>query len=317
MTESGQRPDAGAPTSAFGVDDNAPRLMKSATYLAVLVASLLIAAKTWAWWATGSVALLGSLVDSGLDAMISLVNLVAVHHALTPADREHRFGHGKAEAVAGLFQSVVIVASAMFLLSESLGRLIAPAPIQESTAGIAVMVFSSLLTFGLVGYQRYVTRRVNSVAIAGDSLHYSSDLLMNAGVIVALILAGYLSLPWADGVFGVGIAAYLAYGAWKIARQSFDMVMDRELPEVERQRIKAIVLAHEDVIDMHDLRTRMSGISGFIQFHVELAPDLSLARAHAITEDVEKELEKIFPGAEILIHQDPHGYDEPVKIFEG
>ena len=285
-------------------------LMKSATYAAVTVALILVAIKIWAWFMTGSVAMLGSLVDSSLDVMVSAVNLAAVHAAVTPADREHRFGHGKAEAIAGLLQGLVISASALFLIVRSVQRIITPEPIQQSTIGIAVMVVSIVLTLGLVAYQRYVINHSRSLAIKAESLHYASDLLMNLGVIVALVVTGLFGIPYVDPVIAIIIAAVLLNGAWHIAVQSFDMVMDKEFPEEDRQKIKDLVLAHREVMAMHDLRTRSSGTMSFIQFHIELDPEISLVESHKISDEVEASVAEKFPHAEILIHQDPYGIPE-------
>ncbi len=285
-------------------------LMRYATYAAVSVALVLVAIKLWAWWRTGSVAMLGSLVDSSLDAMVSTVNLAAVHAAITPADREHRFGHGKAEAIAGLLQGLVISGSAIFLIVESVRRIITPEPIDQSVIGIAVMVASILLTFGLVFYQRYVISRSRSLAIKAESLHYASDLMMNLGVIAALVISGVLRIPYVDPAIAIVIAIILLDGARRIALQSFDMVMDREFPDEDRARIKELVLAHHQVVAMHDLRTRSSGTYSFIQFHIELDPHLSLIESHDISDEVEAQVAAEFPHAEILIHQDPYGIPE-------
>ena len=293
------------------------RLMKLATYAAVSVALILVAIKLWAWLTTDSVAMLGSLVDSTLDVMVSTVNLLAVHAAVTPADREHRFGHGKAEAIAGLLQALVISASAIFLMVQSVERIITPEPIERGLIGVGVMVVSIVLTFGLVWYQRYVITHSRSLAIKAENLHYVSDLLMNLGVIVALVVSGLLGVPYVDPIIAILIAIILLDGSRKIAIQSFDMVMDREFPDEDRQKIKDLVLAHSEVVAMHDLRTRSSGTSSFIQFHIELDPTISLMKSHDISDEVEASVAAVFPHAEILIHQDPHGIPEPRVEFPG
>src|ERR1700752_997812 len=173
----------------------ANRLRRLATYDSVSVAGVLITVKFVTWLETGSVSLLGSLVDSLLDAVPSLVNLVAVRHAMSPADREHRFGHGKAEPLAVLGQSAFIIGSAMLLLAEAVRRLIWPVPVENAPAGIAVMIFSIAVTVGLVLYQRYVVRRTGSIAVSADELHYRSALGLNIGVILALLLGPVLKLP--------------------------------------------------------------------------------------------------------------------------
>jgi ferrous-iron efflux pump FieF len=294
-----------------GAGDNPnTRLLRLATYAAVTVAALLILAKLIAWFLTDSVAILSSLMDSVLDVGASLVNMYAVAHALVPADREHRFGHGKAEALAGLAQSAFISGSALFLVAEAGQRLFDPRPIARDEVGIAVMVLSLALTIALVLFQRYVVRRTHSVAIFADSVHYRADILANLGVILALVLAGRFGWIYADPVIALIVAAYILFGAWGIIRSSLDQLMDREFPEAQRARIRQLVLGHAQVEDVHDLRTRSSGLQSFIQLHMELDGDLTLLRAHEIADEVEAAICAAFPGAEVIIHQDPAGLEE-------
>jgi len=293
----------------------AGRLMRSATYASVLVAASLIIAKLAALALTDSVAILSSLIDSFLDALASVINLVAVRHALQPADREHRFGHGKVEALSGLGQSAFIAGSAVFLLIEAAQRLARPTAIENGEIGIAVSIYAIVVTIVLVAYQAYVLRRTQSLAIAADSLHYKSDLALNASVIVALVLSGSFGFTYADPLFAIGIAAFVLYSAWRIFRRSYDELMDREFPDDLRQKIKDIATAPEDVIDMHDLRTRSSGRDSFIQLHLELPRHISLLEAHRIADDVELRLREAFPEAEVIIHQDPEGVDEERAVF--
>jgi ferrous-iron efflux pump FieF len=296
--------------------DQAGRLKRIAAVVAVTVAGVLIAAKTGAWLVTGSVSLLSTLIDSLLDLAASLVNLLAIRHALQPADREHRFGHGKAEPLAGLAQAAFVSGSAAFLLFEAFQRLIQPVPIGNTTFGIAVMVISIVLTLGLVAFQRYVVRRTGSVAISADSLHYSADVLVNTSVVVALLVTVNLGWSAADPLFAIGIALFILRGAWSIFRSSFDLLMDRELPEDERQQIRDLATAHSGVISLHDLRTRSSGTMTFIQFHLEMDGNLTLLEAHEIAEEVMEEVERAFPDAEVLIHEDPFGVKERRARFE-
>ena len=286
------------------------RLMRRATYGAVGVALTLVSLKAFALALTGSVAMLGNLFDSLLDGSASLVNLFAVRHALTPADQEHRFGHGKAEALAGLAQSVFIFGSASYILFEAVNRYFDPQPVENSMIGIGVTLVAIVATLGLITYQRYVVRQTKSLAIAADSVHYRGDLLMNLSVIAALILSGAMGLYWADPLFGAIIAALIAYSAWQIFTAAYDQLMDHELSDEERAQIKDIALKHLEAMDIHDLRTRKSGIYVFIQFHLELQPDISLLKAHTISDEVESAIIKAFPGAEVLIHQDPVGLEE-------
>ena len=302
-------------SDAAVTSERTARLMRSATYASVATASVLIVVKLGAWVATGSLSMLSTLVDSLLDVVASLVNLVAVRHALTPPDREHRFGHGKAEPLAALGQAAFIAGSAVFLLFEAVHRLYEPRAVMHSDVGIGVMVFAIVLTFALTRYQAFVVRKTGSLAIQADSLHYLGDLLVNVSVIVALLLVSQLGWVHADPLIGLGIVAYIVFNAWRIARGAFDMLMDRELPDEERQRIREIALAHPEVRDLHDLRTRASGPKLFIQLHLELDGGMSLSRAHEISDGVEAEIAAAFPGAEILIHQDPHGLEEPRARF--
>lgn len=281
------------------------RLMRWATYASVTVAVILILAKAAVWLQTQSMAMLASLVDSTLDAAASLINLLALRLALTPADREHRFGHGKAEAVAGLAQSAVIAGSALFLLLEAARRLAAPLPVGGADAGIAVSLLAIVLSGGLVLYQRHVVRLSGSLVVAADRLHYLSDLLLNAAVIAALVLAQYLGWALADPLFGLGVALYILFGAWGIGRRAFDHLMDRELSDELRERIKVIAMRHPGVRDIHDLRTRESGMQQFIQFHLALDGRLRLVAAHAIAVAVHQAVQAEFPDADIIIHQDP------------
>ena len=294
---------------------DAGRLMRLASYAAVAVAVILVAVKFAAWLVTDSVALLSSLIDSGLDAVASLVNLIAIRHALQPADREHRFGHGKAEALAGLGQAAFVGGSAVFLVFEALPRLAHPQPVSAGVFGIAVMLFSIALTLALVLFQRSVIRRSGSLAVSADSLHYQSDLLVNMTVIAAIVLAQFANLPIADPVLALLIAAYVLWSAWKILRGAYDTLMDRELPDAQRRRIREIVMAHPAVRDMHDLRTRRAGTDAFIQLHIELPADISLQGAHEVSDAIERDLHAAFPQAEVLIHQDPEGVPETRQTF--
>jgi ferrous-iron efflux pump FieF len=291
------------------------QLMRRATYASVAVAAILIVAKIVAWALTGSVSVLSSLLDSLLDAVASLVNLFAIRHALTPADREHRFGHGKAEPLAGLAQAAVVTGSAVLLLMQAVQRLSAPQPVAHGGIGIAVMVFSIVLTLGLVAYQRHVIASTGSVAISADRVHYAGDLLLNGSVILSLILSSWFDFLLADPIFGILVGLYILLSAIRIGRSSLDLLMDRELPDEQRDQIRAIVLKHPDVHSVHDLRTRSSGLDVFIQFHIEMDPNISLRRAHEISDAVEADVLKAFPNAEVMIHQDPEGVEEPRQIF--
>ncbi len=289
--------------------------MRRATNFAVAAAALMIAAKLGAWLVTDSVSLLSSLADSVMDVLASLINLFAVRHALQPADREHRFGHGKAEPLAGLGQALFITASAIFLIVEAVGRIMEPEPIARAPVGIGVMVFAIVVTTALVAYQRRVVRLTGSTAIRADALHYASDILMNVGVIAALALATTVGWGLADPIIAMAIAGVIIHAALRVAWSSIQQLMDHELPEKDRERIRRIVLEHPEVLDCHDLRTRRSGLDSFIQVHVEMDRSLTLLRAHEISDDVEARIRKVFPHAEVLIHADPEGIEEPMPSF--
>ena len=292
-------------------------LIRWATYASVSVAVFLITVKLIAWGRSDSVSLLATLVDSVLDAFASIINLIAVRHALTPADKEHRFGHGKAEALAGLSHSLFIAGSSLFLLLEAAQAFVNPAEIKHAFSGIAVMAISIVATLGLVSFQHYVIKKTRSVAIRADALHYKSDILVNCAVILALWLST-MGLNIFDPIIGGLIACYILYSVWSIVSISLDQLMDRELSDEVRTKIKQLVLAHPQSSGIHDLRTRHSGTMTFIQFHLEIEDDLTLVQAHNVSDEIELELLKIYPDSEIIIHIDPKSVvgKETVATFE-
>ena len=294
-------------------------MMRKATRASLTVAVTLIVVKVVAWLLTGSVSLLASLVDSSTDALASLVTLFAVHASLQPADEEHRFGHGKLEPLAGLAQSVMILASAIGLAVSAVQRLRNPQPVDMGLAGIGVMVFASFATLGLVRYQRMVAAATRSTAVNADRLHYETDLLMNAAVIVSLVASTWLGWVLVDPLLGLCVAVLVGRSAWQIATDAVQLLMDREFPDEERKTLAAAVLSHPEVLGLHDLRTRRSGTQAFVQFHVELDPDMPLRQAHVVTDSIELALRDVYPQAEILIHVDPsdHPPDGPRIGREG
>jgi len=283
------------------------RAMHRATIASVATAATLIAAKTGAWLATDSVSLLSTLVDSLLDAAASLVTLLAVRHALRPADRDHRFGHGKMEPIASLGQAAFVSGSAVFLAIAAAQRFIDPRPVQAPSIGIAVMALSIAATLALVAYQRAVVRQTGSLAIRGDSIHYLGDVLANGAVIAGFVVWQHTGWTWIDPALAVCIAGYLLISASGIGRHALDMLMDRELSQTDRQRISEIVLSHPEVAGMHDLRTRASGPQRFIQLHLELDSAVTLGHAKAVADAVHHALQHRFPDADVIIHQDVAG----------
>lgn len=292
------------------------RLAAKAAIASVVAALFLLLLKAFAAWHTGSVAMLGSLADTGLDLLASLVTLYGVRLAATPADTDHRFGHGKAEALAALFQVALITASAAGIGWRAVYRLTTDQPTADAEVGIAVSLVAVAVTYGLLVYQRNVIARTGSVAIRADNVHYQSDLLLNLAVIAALILDQYLGLTGADPLFGIAIALWLAWGAFKASSQAIDQLMDKEWPEEKRQRFLAVAAQHPELRGIHDFRTRRSGSRDFAQFHMYVAPHMSVAAAHDVMDEVEAKIAEEFPGVEILIHLDPEGHvDHPGNIL--
>jgi cation diffusion facilitator family transporter len=284
--------------------------MRQATFAALAVALTLALAKAIAWWLSGSVSLLAGLTDSLLDGAASLLNLIAVHYALRPADEDHRYGHGKAEALAGLGQALFIGVSAVVVGVHGVDRLLNPQPLGAATLGIAVMLLSLALTAALLLFQRHVVRQTGSTAIRADSLHYRSDLLLNASILLALLLASF-GWPQLDPLFGIGIAFYILWSALGIAREASAVLMDKELAPELSERMHLLACNIPGVLGVHDLRTRMSGTHWFVQLHVELPGELSLLQAHALCEQVEYAIRAEFPRAEVLVHADPLGPNSP------
>jgi ferrous-iron efflux pump FieF len=306
--------DATAGPARTTANSDNGRLMQRTAWAAVAVATLLIALKLVAYLVTDSIAMMASLADSTLDVFASSVNLLAIRASLQPADSEHRFGHGKAEPLAGLGQSAFIGGSVAFLVIESVGRLIAPHEVEHGDLALVIMAISIVATLGLVILQQITVRRTGSLAIGADRMHYVGDLLTNLGVAVGVVLATQFHILIADPIIGIGVAGLLSLTALHVFRQSYDQLMDRELPDSARDRIKSIVMSHADVRSLHDLRTRAAGTLSFIQFHIELDPAISLTRAHEVSDQVEADVLAAFPNAEIIIHQDPAGVEMPPAL---
>lgn len=281
-------------------------LLRRATLASVSTALLLVLGKAAAWWLTNSVAILAALFDSLMDAGASLLLLIAVRYSLKPADDEHRFGHGKSEALAGLGQSLFIAGSALFVIWRAIERIRHPEALGEIPVGIAVMLASIAITFALVRYQIRVARLTGSSAIAADALHFTTDLATHTAAIAGLGLSA-LGLNRVDPVFAIGIALSTLYAALRIAREAFEVLMDHELPPEVQERIRALALAHDEVAGVHDLRTRKSGATKLIQLHLELDGSLALDQAHRISVEVERAIRNEFPEADVVIHEDVAG----------
>ncbi len=284
-------------------------LTQRAAVASVTMALFLLGLKAWAAVETGSIAMLGSLADTGLDIMASLVTLYSVRLAAEPADGDHRFGHGKAEALAALFQTGIIVASAIAIGWRGISRIGSSEAPSHPELGIAVSLVAIVATFALILYQKSVVRRTGSVAIQADHVHYSSDLLLNASVIVALVLDTMLNVRGADPLFGVAIAAWLIWHARDVARGAIDQLMDREWPEDKRAHFLAIAGSHPALQGIHDVRTRSSGAHDFAQFHVWVDPEKTVREIHAAMDELEEILLEAFPGTEVIIHPEPNDQD--------
>ncbi len=286
---------------------SAPSLNRSAAFASIAVALLLVALKGYAAWSTGSTAMLGSLADTALDLVASLATLAGVWIAAQPSDENHRFGHGKAEALAAMVQVVLISISALGIAARAVEQFFAGGRTQAAGEGIGVSAVAMVATLALLAWQRHVIRRTGSLAIATDHVHYQSDLLLNLGVIAALALDQYAGLAGADPVFGLAIALWLAWGAWSASRQAVEQLMDREWPEAKKAHFLEVVARHPQLKGVHDLRTRTSGDRDFVQFHVWVDPQMTVRAAHRVMDEVEAKLRAEFPGVEILIHPDPEG----------
>lgn len=280
------------------------RLLRLATIASVSTATLLLIAKLIAWLITGSVSVLASLTDSLMDIAASLINLFAVRYSLRPADEEHRFGHGKVEPLAGLAQAMFIGGSALFLVLYAVDRIIHPKPVDEIAVGLVVMTISMIATLALLAFQYYVIRRTQSTVIRADALHYATDVLTNFGIIVALVLTAF-GMGAADAWIAILIAIYIFYSAGKIGYDAFHLLIDRELPDDIKARILEVPENHPGVLGYHDLRTRQSGQTAFIQLHLELDSKLTFVAAHDIADEVEKEIQALIPGSEVIVHHDP------------
>ena len=284
-------------------------LVKSAVIGGVCVSSLLILSKGYVWWKTGSVAIQASLFDSLLDVCASILNIWAIHFSLRPADAEHRFGHGKIEALASLAQSLVIAVSTIWIIFHGFNHLSVTHVVDVySPILISLLIFCLLLTLALVIWQKYVIKRTRSLVIAADTLHYWGDFLVNLGSFV-----GFLCLPFSNKIdifVGVCIAFYILWNAWKLIRKAFDILIDRELDDITLSVIERLAFSNSQVRDVHELRTRSSGYTDFIQLHLGLDPTLTLRESHDIAEDVALRIQKEFPQAEVLIHQDPYPQEE-------
>lgn len=289
------------------MDQTHASLNRKAAVASIAVATMLVGMKLWAVLSTGSTAMLGSLADTTLDLIASLATLLGVWVAAQPADHNHRFGHGKAEALAAMFQVVLISISAVGLAFRAVEQLLGGGQVAEPEAGVIVSVIALAATFALLAYQRHVIRQTNSLAISTDNVHYKSDLFLNVAVIAALLLDTYAGIRGADAVFAFGIALWLGWGAWGASQEAIEQLMDHEWPLEKRERFLQLAAQHPELKGLHDLRTRTSGNRDFVQFHVWVDGRMTVTQAHRVMDEIEAKLMAAFPGVEILIHPDPEG----------
>jgi ferrous-iron efflux pump FieF len=281
------------------------RLNVSAGIASISVAVILVSAKSWAWAATGSLAVAASVIDSALDLVVSAANLAAILYAAKPADEDHRFGHHSIEDIAAMAQAVIVTLAAVMLAWRGIERLLTPEPLASEGAGIAVMLFSIAVTSALVWWQRWVARRTGSKVVSADSLHYLSDLMPAVGGIVALGASALFGIVILDSLFSMVAAVFLMRGAWKIGSEAFAALMDREAPPEVEARIAATVAEFPEIRGYHDLKTRVSGTRTFVQIHIELDGSQTLTQAHAIGARLRRRILAEVPGSEVIVHKDP------------
>jgi ferrous-iron efflux pump FieF len=299
------------------VQDTARRtaLIKFASYASLGVAISLVLLKAWGWQETASVSLLSSLADSVLDVLASAITFWAVRYSLSPADAEHRFGHGKSEGLAALMQALIIAGSGLYVLYEAINRILSPQDITAPAIGLGVIAIATVATALLVWLQHYVGRVTGSVAIKADAIHYQSDLIINLGVGLAIILSSWTGFKIIDPLVGIIIAMVVLKSVFSIANHSLKILLDHEIPTEDRRAIKTLALAHPEVQGLHDMKTRFGGSHFIVQFHLEMDPEITLRHSHEIMDVVESQIAQQFPGCEILIHADPLGLAEQRDNF--
>jgi ferrous-iron efflux pump FieF len=286
------------------------KLRRFASIIALAVALVLVGIKVWAWLATGSISLLTSAADGLVDVVASFVTFAGVRYAGRPVDRGHRYGHGKAEAVAAFVQALLLTGAAVGLGIESAGRLLVPQALTETGFGLWVIVGSLFAAGGLVAMQTYVVKRTGSTAIAADRAHYVTDVAVNIAVLVALVLERFLAWSRADATGALAISCYMLWNARGMAAQALNQLLDRELDTSERERIRSAVLGCEGVQAVHDIRTRNGGDRVFVEFHLEVDGTISVEKGHTIGDHAEDAVRSIFQAADVVAHLEPAGIDD-------
>ena len=283
------------------MDPYEERIIRIASYASVCIAALLIAMKFFAWWETHSVSLQASLIDSCLDAIASFINMIAIYQALKPPDERHRFGHGKIESLSALAQALFIGGSAIWLVFEAYEKFEDQDPVEQTGLGLVVMLIAIAIVLVLLAYQRFVIKKTKSNAIAADMLHFKADLLVNIAVVCSLLGSMYFKIPYLDPIFGIVIGLYIFWTAWQIMMRAFNVLMDSEVDEEDRQKILKIINAHPQVVNAQDLKTRQSGLQQFFQLNLVMDPNITVKEADKISDEVEKQVYKAFPKSQVTI----------------
>ncbi len=295
---------------------NKELLIKATSIASLFVSSTLIIIKYFGWTETDSISILGSLADSLIDFLASIFVFIAISFSSLPADKEHRFGYGKSEGLVVFIQSLLIGVSGLYVLSEALQRFFYPSEINQPSVAVWIIVISIVLSMALIFFQKHVVKISQSKAIESDQYHYLTDLYINISVLLSILISGWTSYLFVDSLIGLFIAVFVIYSAINLLKKSFKILLDQELPNFERNQIKAIALTHPEVMGFHDLRTRDAGRNYVIQFHLELDPQMTLLHAHDVTEEVMEQVLDAFPDAEIIVHSDPLGIEEKRDPFE-
>ncbi len=289
----------------FFFDRLLKNLLQSAIGLGAFLSFIMVIIKSLAWWKSKSMSIGGSLLDSVIDCFTSLMNFFVLRYARSPADKEHRFGHGKAEAIASLAQAPILLLSGLYFSGQSAYRLMVPQALIIDGWCLAIMGISTFITLIIVLAQQYTLRRYDSLILKTDNLHYRADMLLNIGVFISIYISRTWHVVWIDSIAGICLGLYITYTGYDVAKDALNMLMDKELDDNTREIILDQAKQHPNVMDVHDLRTRDASGQYFIQLHLVMDAFISLSDAHKIVVEVEKKIRAILPKADILIHADP------------
>lgn len=295
---------------------NNETLLKCATYFSTITSFIILVIKLYAWWMTNSISILASLLDSFLDISASIINLLAIRYSLIPPDDDHRFGHDKIQDLSVFLQAIFFIISGCSVIGLSINRIINPIIIEHSSLGIWIMILSIFLTSFLILFQSFVIKRTNSKIIVADKLHYTIDMVTNLSVVLSLWISKQYNFIYLDVIFAILISFYVIHEGVDLIKQTFKNLMDEELSDDEKQKILNILSSEKKIIGVHEFKTRYAGNKAFIQFHIELDPEMKLRDAHTISDNIENQIKKLFEECEVIIHQDPAGFEEKVNYKE-